>query len=188
VGVRLSRAALQLRANQLVRELHSSEETASSFRILEERRNKFTALTASSSQMPAAAKTGNRTGLQSYFNATSGTSDDPAGDDDEEVKLVPPPAQAAPNATLGTSDDPAGDDDDEVEVVPPPVQSSPNATSGTSEYPVGDDNKKVKVIPLPAQPSAAECIEIPDSPGSKEKRKSDDECEESSPEKKLRVA
>lgn len=86
----LSRGDLQLRANQLARELHSSEETVNSFRILEERRNEHIATAASTIVL----KTGHQTGLHSYFTARY--EDHPEKADDEVHVLSSATARQEP--------------------------------------------------------------------------------------------
>jgi orotate phosphoribosyltransferase-like protein len=78
----LSRGALQLRANQLARELHVSEETTKSFRILEERRNEHTA-----AGLPVGWKAGHQTGRRSLDTARS---DDRLAINNEEVEVLSP--------------------------------------------------------------------------------------------------
>lgn len=74
----LTKAAVQLKANQLVRELHAIDEAHETLRLLEERRGRGTArkqgldsMAEYSSSKPASASKGQarQTGLRSFFTA-----------------------------------------------------------------------------------------------------------------------
>jgi hypothetical protein len=118
----INKANIQLRANQLTRELHAIEEASNSFRILEERRNLTGSAHEAAAKNAAAAKPSNggtQTGLLSFFGTNTNnpsvksdakplviTIDD---DDDDDAKVAAP-IQATKNRSVVT----------DVDVVPPP--------------------------------------------------------------------
>jgi hypothetical protein len=117
--VPLKKGSLQLRVNQLARELHAMEEASNSFRILEERRNLNGSTHEPAAKKPAGSKKssngGTQTGLRAFFgpgNPASRTevinidSDDSDGDAKADGTV-----EANAKLSVTSSD---------VEVVPPP--------------------------------------------------------------------
>lgn len=118
----LSKRSIQLRANQLARELHAMEEASNSFRILEERRNIHGSTHAQVAKKPAVSKKsssgGTQTGLHSFFGTSIPTARTEVitivDDDDDNVDAkAGGPVQANPKSCVMYSDV-------EVVVVPPP--------------------------------------------------------------------
>lgn len=91
--VQLNKGALQLRVNQLARELHAMEEASNSFRILEERRNLNGSAHEPAAKKPAASRKsskngGTQTGLLAFFGPGNPTSQPEVItiDDDSDAK------------------------------------------------------------------------------------------------------
>jgi len=63
----LTKGAIQLRANQLARELHNVEETGNSFKLLDERRKQNAANGAAVQKRAAPVHGGVQTGLLAFF-------------------------------------------------------------------------------------------------------------------------
>jgi hypothetical protein len=121
--VQLNKGSLQLRVNQLARELHAMEEASNSFRILEERRNLNGSTHEPAAKKPAAKKLaasrkssngGTQTGLMAFFGPGNPASRPEviAIDDDDDVDAkVDSKVEAKAKRSVMYSD---------VEVVPPP--------------------------------------------------------------------
>ena len=109
----LTKAAVQLRANQLTRELHALEDTADMLRLVGERRARSgTSLTSekvvSESQEhkeKSGSATGVQTGIQAFFAASKPVHKSPKAPENPVIVIT------------------ESDGDDEIEVVSPPLSS-----------------------------------------------------------------
>jgi hypothetical protein len=115
--VQLNKGSLQLRVNQLARELHAMEEASNSFRILEERRNLNGSTHEPVAKKPAASRKssngGTQTGLMAFFgpgNPASRPEVINIDDDDDVDAKADSKVEAKAKRSVMYSD---------VEVVPP---------------------------------------------------------------------
>ena len=190
----LSAKAIQIRVNQLTRELHSLEESIRNHRLLGKKKDRLSSGSESvliaaskSSGTKKAAKGNGQTGIESFFSASKPkTSSKKRGNEVLDLCGSDPEENVSKKRdSIGSSSDSdvevvsppnqeaaaKRDESDEVEVVNPPNQKT-GPSEGGKQVEI-DESSEVEVLPPPTQEDGAakrKESSSPEASGSPEKK------------------